>query len=246
MSDTATPTLAPLPQPSATPDAAPVAPPSQLRRWGKIATVLTSFAIGLFGTAALIRPRLPFPPIAGVRDKLAWFAAHGEEFDTLFVGSSRIFRQIIPAEFDRVMAKAGVPTHSFNLAMDAMSSPEDEYMLEKALQNRKKPLKFVISECYRIRHTYFENGMEGTIRHAYWHDAKRMGQISASIWGPVVADRRRESLRDPSCFWNKGVRVFGTHFKLFLDYSVNVGRGMELFKPEQPLCMYFMGDRLDG
>ncbi len=56
---------------------------------------------------------LPFPEIdGGVSQKFRFFAAHKDEFDTLFIGSSRIYFQISPAIFDRVTRESGLPTHS--------------------------------------------------------------------------------------------------------------------------------------
>jgi len=65
------------------------------------------FAAGLFGTSLLIGVRLPFPRIAIVSEKVDWLEAHGEEYDTLFIGSSRVYHQIIPELFDRSWRKPG-------------------------------------------------------------------------------------------------------------------------------------------
>jgi hypothetical protein len=60
---------------------------------------VTAFLITCIGLRAILR----FPEIdGGVSQKFRFFAAHKDEFDTLFIGSSRIYFQISPAVFDRV------------------------------------------------------------------------------------------------------------------------------------------------
>ncbi|PYL65067.1 MAG: hypothetical protein DMF20_09405 [Verrucomicrobia bacterium] len=77
---------------------------------------LTAFLVTCIGLRAI----LPFPEIdGGVSQKFRFFAAHKDEFDTLFIGSSRIYFQISPAIFDRVTGESGLPTHSFNFGETA-------------------------------------------------------------------------------------------------------------------------------
>jgi hypothetical protein len=74
---------------------------------------------------------LPFPDVPVVRSKLAHFAAHRDEYDTLFLGSSHFYYQIIPSLFDGVAAENGYPTRSFNAGIAGMRPPEDGYLLER-------------------------------------------------------------------------------------------------------------------
>src|SRR6266446_10457255 len=68
---------------------------------------------------------LPFPEIdGGVSQKFRFFAAHKDEFDTVFIGSSRIYFQISPATFDRFTRESGLSTHSFNFGIGGMYLPE--------------------------------------------------------------------------------------------------------------------------
>ncbi|MES2570644.1 MAG: hypothetical protein V4710_11400, partial [Verrucomicrobiota bacterium] len=86
-----------------------------------ICLALTMFVI----VCRVINGLLPRQPVPIVSEKLAYFARHRDEYDTLFIGSSRVYRQIDPALFDQVTREAGVPTRSFNLGIDSMFSPED-------------------------------------------------------------------------------------------------------------------------
>ncbi|MGV3531565.1 MAG: hypothetical protein ACO1QR_04290, partial [Chthoniobacteraceae bacterium] len=43
-------------------------------------------------TCLLLREVQPLPPVPQVKEKLEWLAAAPEEYDTLFIGSSRVRR----------------------------------------------------------------------------------------------------------------------------------------------------------
>src|SRR5438132_13091512 len=82
---------------------------------------------------------LPFPEIDdGVSQKFRFFAAHKDEFDTLFLGSSRVYFQISPAIFDRVTRASGLPTHSFNFDIGGMYLPETSYLLQQILNRNRR------------------------------------------------------------------------------------------------------------
>src|SRR5207245_5026117 len=104
-------------------------------------------------TCAGLHAILPFPEIdGGVSQKFRFFAAHKDEFDTLFIGSSRIYFQISPAIFDRATRESGLPTHSFNFGIGGMYLPETGYLLEQMLKLKPLKLRWVFSE-YDDLHT---------------------------------------------------------------------------------------------
>src|SRR5437899_5888965 len=86
---------------------------------------------------------LPFPEIDVVSLKLRFFRQHRDDFDTVFIGSSRIRHQISPAIFDRTMRQAGLPTRTFNFGINAMRPPEDGYLLEHLLVPKHSTLRCV-------------------------------------------------------------------------------------------------------
>jgi hypothetical protein len=116
---------------------------------------------------------LPFPDIDdGVSQKLRFFAAHKDEFDALFIGSSRIYFQISPAIFDRVMRESGSPTHSFNFGIGGMYLPESAYVLEQLLNTKPRNLRWVFIEYDELQTNWsFEN--QTSRRALYWADWKR-------------------------------------------------------------------------
>jgi hypothetical protein len=89
-------------------------------------------AAGFLGMAAALHRALP-NAVPEITPKLDYLKAHRADYDTLFVGSSRVYHGITPRVFDSVTAAAGKPTHTFNLGINGMQPPESLYVLRKAL-----------------------------------------------------------------------------------------------------------------
>jgi len=52
--------------------------------------------VAFIGTCLLIDSLLPEPGITGVSSKLRYYEAHKDEFDAVFIGTSRIYHQVSP------------------------------------------------------------------------------------------------------------------------------------------------------
>lgn len=189
------------------------------------AIFLTALYLGaLFLSSAVMRRFLPFPQIHGIEAKLAWLTEHGADYDTLFIGSSRVLWHIIPQQFDAAMAGAARPTHSFNLGYTSMRPPEDSYVLEKALEVRREPLRFVVVEADEIA-LKVRDEIAGTSRQDYWHDPRRMRALAQHALAAVGTeagwwksfDERRDAYRE-----------LGSHIPPFLAWATNLGQGEAL------------------
>ena len=123
---------------------------------------------------------LPFPEIDVVSLKLRFFRQHRDDFDTVFIGSSRIRHQISPAIFDRTMRQAGFPTRTFNFGINAMAPPEDGYLLERLLGTKPRHLRWVFIELDELQAKRIPE-TENTRRSAYWHDRKRTSLLLRAI-----------------------------------------------------------------
>jgi hypothetical protein len=120
-----------------------------------------------------LRAVLPFPEIdGGVSQKFRFFAAHKDEFDTLFIGSSRVYFQISPAIFDRVTRESGLPTRSFNFGIGGMYLPETSYLLEQILNLKPRNLRWVFIEYDELQ-TKWSPENQTSRRALYWADWKR-------------------------------------------------------------------------
>ena len=134
---------------------------------------LTAFLVTCIGLRAI----LPFPEIdGGVSQKFRFFAAHKDEFDTLFIGSSRIYFQISPAIFDRVTRESGLPTHSFNFGIGGMYLPETAYLLEQILNLKPRNLRWVFIEYDELQ-TKWSPENQTSRRALYWADWKRVSLL---------------------------------------------------------------------
>jgi len=156
------------------------AAPCEPTRGKTVIRALTNTAIG--ATAFLLsciglRAILPFPEIdGGVSQKFRFFAAHKDEFDTLFIGSSRVYFQISPAIFDRVTRESGMPTHSFNFGVGGMYLPETAYLLEQILNLKPRNLKWVFIEYDELQ-TKWSPENQSSRRALYWADWKRVSLL---------------------------------------------------------------------
>ena len=140
---------------------------------------------------------LPFPEIEAISQKLRFFAAHKDEFDTLFIGSSRIYFQVSPAVFDDVTRGNGNPTHSFNFGIGGMHLPESAYVLEQVLKTKPRHLRWVFMELGELQ-IRWPHQVEGSRRALYWHDWRRTALVlrkildagTRPIWLPNVKKLR--------------------------------------------------------
>ena len=210
--------------------------------------------IGIFVAVLLVcgevvRRRLPFPPVPAVQPKVEWLRAHGDAYDTFFIGSSRTYRHIIPELFDELMAAGGQPTRSFNLGFDGMRPPEDSFVLETVLAPRTQPLKYVLVEGNALR-VNLDADSRGTMRASYWHDLRRCGVIARATLGMTSAD-------ETTWFgvWSDRFSSIGTfleHLPPALARATNLGRGLEwlpdalLAEPPETLSSANLGARFDG
>lgn len=183
--------------------------------------VLLSLA-ALVTTSAALHPILPLPFVENVAPKLRFFAAHKDEFDTLFIGTSRIEHHLEPEIFDRVSAERGLPTRSFNLAVDDMHPPENFFVLDQILK-MKPHLKWVVLEFEDIQ-SEPSPGARGTRRLAYWHDWPRTRLALHRIVDP----------KGNAHWFGKVIRAavrhrdLAMHLSLFVKETLNVGRLSEL------------------
>ncbi len=206
------------------------------------------FLIGYSLTGFGLYRVLPPYQVPIVSPKMDWLAQHADDYDVLFVGSSRTFRQIVPEVFEADMAAAGHPVRAFNLGVDGMRPPEDTYLLEKALAMRTKPLKIVLVECNSIRFKQREDDRD-SVRAVYWHDWTSLATIYRRALAPDGKKRRSLNRLNKLA---EAVPDFYEHFVYWLWNNSNQGRGHELlFKglglhTHKPPPLSDLGERNDG
>lgn len=193
------------------------------------------FAGAYCGTCWLAGLVLPFPAIPEVSEKRAHLRAEGDQYDAIFLGSSRVELQIVPAVFDRRMAELGSPLRSFNAGISAMTPPEDAFFFDEIARAPHRRLRWVFIELgpVRLESDHWRGGSE---RMAYWHDAER----TSILWRAFAADWRKvqkhlaskNQRRQP---WAARLSdrlaplsSLRGHLALFLRREIHLGRGAAL------------------
>jgi hypothetical protein len=195
---------------------------------------LLNSAIGIAAfllTCIVIRSLLSFPQIDGVSEKLRFFAAHKDDFDTLFIGSSRVHFQISPAIFDRATRESGSPTHSFNFGVGGMNLPESAYVLEQILKTKPRKLRWVFVELGELQ-TKWPPQTADSRRALYWHDWKRTSLVLQKITDAgarpirLLTAKFFQTLADSK---TRNEMIF--HLTQFQKNLLNVARADDVFDP---------------
>jgi hypothetical protein len=148
--------------------------------------------------------------------RLQYYKEHRDQFDTLFIGSSRFRHQIMPDAFDAETRAGGVETRSLNIGYAGMWLPESHYFLRQFLALESPRLKHVFIEFmdYRFGHVDDE---EPTLRTAYWHDARHTRMACRLVLETPLPSAEK-------------ARLLTRHIRLFSQQSVNLGRGSTLLE----------------
>jgi hypothetical protein len=190
---------------------------------GRAASCLI-FLAALLGSGTWIAEIAPLAGVPVAQEKFTWLAAHADEYDTLFIGSSRIYRGIQPAVFDELTAAAGMPTHSFNFGIDAMTPPEDAFVFDRMARLHPKRLRWVVLECGTLKSGVGYGGEENA-RSVYWHDTARTALALRALIAP--ADGRLDlagTLSGPEEM-RRPMTLALAHGRLWCARTFNAGRG---------------------
>ena len=178
--------------------------------------------LAFVATSGLIHAFLPPMIPKGIAAKLRFFTEHRDEFDTVLVGTSRLYYSVSPEIFDQVTRENGLPTRTFNFGIDGMHPPENFYVLEQILKTKPRNLKCVVLEMGEIQ-TKWDNVL-GTERAVYWHDWPRTAMTMKKALNPRGNARWFVKI---TRLW-LARRDFISNLTLFGKQFTNVGRGADL------------------
>lgn len=160
-----------------------------------------------------------------VAQKDAYFAQHSAEFNTIFIGSSRVNRQIDPMLFDEVTAAHGEKTRSYNLGIDGMFAFEDSFFAERIFAARPLKLRYVFLEPAIYLPSHAER-FPDTARGIYWHDLKRTSLVVQELLDiPKPSGKKRGKWKK---FWTRLPAKWpslSVHLIAFGKRATNLGRG---------------------
>jgi hypothetical protein len=182
---------------------------------------ITVFIATAVVTMAVIRESLPLPPVPVVQQKLQHLAQHPDRYDTLFIGSSRVFFHVSPKVFDSVAAAHGLPTRSFNLGIEAMKVPENAFLWDEVAELDLRGLQRVFIEV-----TGFDDSLDddaASWRDRYWHDWERTHLVVRELLSDRKARLRLDHLEQTLEIWGEA----WSHLELFLVETASIGRGAE-------------------
>ena len=219
----------------------------RLTRWSGAFTASAMGFVIVLAFESGILPPLELPHI--VAEKTAHLAAHGNDYDAIFLGSSRVQNHIMPELFDRLVAENGAPMKSFNFGVYNLYAPEDDYVLDLILAQPHARLRWVFVEVDFLD-TSVPNGEAGTLRGLYWHDWPRLSLLCRCLFLTKEAGFRGFRRHGPDAI-ERG-RSFLEHAQIFCQRSVNLGRGSQLLErwlfrsPPSALDWASLGKSRDG
>jgi hypothetical protein len=177
---------------------------------------------------------LPFPAVPVVREKVEQLTRYGDEYDVLFVGSSRIYFQVLPAIFDQMAREQGLPLRSFNAGIAAMRPPEDDYYLEQLLRCPHRRLRWVFVELMGLN-ANADPTLTATRRSSYWHDWNRTWMLtercSHECSAAYQAAKRHDSTwREARQSCERSIGSWLENLGLFVERLSCFGRGESLLQ----------------
>jgi hypothetical protein len=181
--------------------------------------VIRSFAAffaGLALAAAGLSALVPFPQIGALWRKYHHFREHRGEYSLLYIGSSRVFHEFIPGQFDAALAARGHKVKSLNFGQDGMWPPESLYMLRQLLGERSPGLHWVFIDLMGIKPSI--DGNETTVRAEYWHDWRHTSLALRHIISVPMEGQRTFGEKADLC-WQ--------HFSMWMQHATNAGNGSE-------------------
>lgn len=191
------------------PAAEPAAVPGR-RAWAASLLALAAFVAvaGAQHAAIPYAARLDAP----LRAKLELFEAQKDDVDLLVVGTSHLYRGIVPDLLDARLAERGVRVRSFNLAYSGMRTLEADALLRHVLALRPARLRWVAIEVGDWRGALPERR---TVRGIAWHDATATRRAARIVWGgPLpIGDR---------------LNLVGRHVRAFAERTSSFGLGPQV------------------
>lgn len=181
---------------------------STRRAWALILGFLVAFVV----TTLSIHRLVPWPEEFGLRAKFEYYRDHKDEFDAIYVGSSRLFRGLEPAIVDAEMAQRGHPIRSFNLGFGGMTTFEQDFVLRQTVGLKSSKLRWIFFEGGPWDPADYFLSNKFTSRSIFWHD--NYGTLQA-LHSVVLAKK------PPLEKW----LIAYTHLQLWAMKTNNMGQG---------------------
>jgi hypothetical protein len=219
---------------------------------GRLVASLGLCVVGLAMTAALLgrffdaRCKLRLLPGSIEQQKFGHFQAHADDYDLVYVGTSRVLRGFDSAAFAERLAELGRPIRAYNFGLVGLGLLEERFLLDWIRELEPARLVSVL--------------VDPTDRDVIWHiprsRAGRRGIQSAAGLPTNLFTLRDVHWHTPSSTWNavvslastdegwEWIQLSGLHVMHGLERALNIGlaKNVVIEALEGPLAV----DELDG
>lgn len=182
--------------------------------WFRVTRNLLFFLVAFYVVACLLTPAQSLDPVLNA--KLDYYREHKDEFDLVFLGSSRIYRCFDSRVFDEAMSDHGHAIRSFNFGLSYLRAHEMDVLVDKILAMNSSRLKYVAVELMSWDPTILENIAKHD-RTIEWHTPSE-----------TLAAMRTISLIDAPL--DKKIEWWSTHASNFCAKYTNHGGATRLLK----------------
>lgn len=187
----------------------------------RLQSAFSGFLLALILTCWTVGHLADVPEMGTLDDKLRYFSEHQDDYDLVFVGSSRLHRGVVPALFDAEMAALGHPVRSFNFGTLGMQAHEASSLLRRLLANKPARLRYVVIEPGEFDPELpAENRFKRRV--IFWHDRHE----TLAVWRSTLA---RQDLP-----WTRRADLLMTHGLHFVAQAMALDRGFDLIQRIAP------------
>jgi hypothetical protein len=178
-----------------------------------------AFLAGLVLAAGALSKTVPFPKVGALWRKYQHYQEQGKDYSLLYLGSSRVYHEFVPEQFDAALAARGHKIKSLNFGQDGMWPPESLYMMRLLLKEQQPNLRWVFFELMNFRPLL--EGNEASMRSVYWHDWRHTSLAMRHIL-TVPMDGQRT--------WAEKAGLLWQHFGMWLQQATHAGTGSQYLR----------------
>ncbi len=143
------------------------ASPRGLALSGLFLVALAAMALSMFGLSHALSAVGP-GYIEDLNEKWDHLEAHHDDYDVLFIGSSRVHHHVNVMQLDHVLATAGVNVQSYNAGLPSLDILEAEELVSNIERWRPRKLKLVVLEPVLRSGEYRNATSERGMRNQTW------------------------------------------------------------------------------
>ena len=185
-----------------------------LKRRGMLPALLPVALAIASGVAALVVLERRLPESSGdlLGEKLRQYARVAGEVDTIFLGSSRVYRHLDPATFDAAFAAHGKSARSFNLAVPDMRILETLHLAERLLESSPAIERLIVEP--EAQPLFIREENRATQRVRRWH-------------GLSTLRRSIPAILEANAPWPETTLAVLDRLSLYAWRASQIGRGLD-------------------